>query len=590
MPPLTTAEPAVDLLATAGPAGGAGDGRGVGASLRRPLVLALGLALLAVVAYRGSLANGFVNLDDPEYVTENPVVRAGLTAAGLRWAATAIVVANWHPATLVSHMLDCQLYGLNPRGHHLTSLLLHVAATLLLFEFLRRTTGRPLPSAVVAALFAVHPTHVESVAWVAERKDVLCGVFWMATLAAYLHYGRRPGFGRYLLVAAAFALALAAKPMAVTLPLVLLLLDAWPFGRLRLGQAARDGDLAAGGERTTFLVPLILEKLPLLALSAAACVVTLRAQRGPLALDAATPWSLRLANALTSYAAYLGKTFYPVRLAVIYPFLPAVPAWRVVLAALLLAGITAGAVTWARRAPYLLVGWLWFLGTLVPVSGLVQVGAQRMADRYTYLPSIGLYLAVVWGLAGLAGGRPRLRAGLAAAALAAIVGLAWTTERQTRVWKNSITLFRHSLAVEDSYLAHADLADALVAARDRPGAYAEIHAALALQPRNPRGFAALGILLQSWGRPREAADALERSLALDPAAEVPRFVLAMALDDLGESERAIAELRTIVARDPRSLRAHIGLAALLEKRGEPDAASRERELAARAAARAAVQR
>ncbi len=297
MPPLTTAEPAVALLAATGPAGGAGDRRGIGASLRRPLVLALGLALLAVVAYRGSLGNGFVNLDDPEYVTENPIVRAGLTAAGLRWAATAIVVANWHPATLVSHMLDCQLYGLNPRGHHLTSLLLHVTATLLLFEFLRRTTGRPLPSAAVAALFAVHPTHVESVAWVAERKDVLCGVFWMATLAAYLHYGRRPGLGRYLLVAAAFALALAAKPMAVTLPLVLLLLDAWPLGRLRLGPAERDGDLAAG-ERRSFLVPLVLEKLPLLALSAAACVVTLRAQRGPLALDAATPWSLRLANAL----------------------------------------------------------------------------------------------------------------------------------------------------------------------------------------------------------------------------------------------------------------------------------------------------
>jgi tetratricopeptide (TPR) repeat protein len=571
-------------LPAAAPAGGAG-----AAALSRPLVLALALALLAVVAYRGALQNGFVNFDDPDYVTENPAVRAGLTGAGLRWAATAIVVANWHPLTLASHMLDCELYGLNPRGHHLTSLLLHAASTLLLFEFLRRSTGRPLPSAAVAALFAVHPTHVESVAWVAERKDVLCGFLWMATLAAYLRYARRPSIGRYLAVAALCAASLAAKPMAVTLPFVLLLMDVWPLGRLRIagggpgsGAGALPGIAGEAVGRPAGWRRLLGEKLPLLALATAVAAVTLVAQGEPLARDADTPWALRLANAVTSYAAYLGKTLYPAHLAVVYPFPRAIPASRVAAALALLAGLTALAAARARRAPYLAVGWLWFLGTLVPVLGLLQVGAQRMADRYTYLPSIGLYLAAVWGVAELApsaGHRPRLRAALGAAAVAAILLLTATTARQTRVWKDGATLFRHSLAVEESYLAHADLADALAAAGDRAGAYAEYRAALRLQPRNARAYAGLGIALQAWGRPREAAGCLRASLRLDPAAEVPRLVLAMALDDLGESEAAIVELAAVAARDPRSERAHLGLASLLAKRGRTAESRRELALA-----------
>jgi tetratricopeptide (TPR) repeat protein len=537
------------------------------APLARPLVLALALALLTVVAYQGCLRNGFVNFDDPDYVTENPAVRAGLTCAGLRWAATAVVSANWHPLTLASHMLDCELYGLDPRGHHLTSLLLHLGSVLLLFEFLRRSTARPLLSAAVAALFAVHPLHVESVAWVAERKDVLCGFLWMCTLAAYLHYGRRPALGRYLLVAGTYALSLAAKPMAVTLPFVLLLLDVWPFGRLPI--AAKDRTSA----RPRVLLPLLLEKAPLLALAAASAALTLHAQREALARDAAIPASLRLGNALTSYVEYLGKTLYPARLAVLYPFPPSLPLWKPLAAAAVLAAITVFVVRWVGRAPYLAVGWLWFVGTLVPVLGLLQVGAQRMADRYTYLPSIGLYLAIVWGLADLAREWPRRwRASLAAVGLGMILVLTWLTMQQTRVWKDSITLFRHSLAVEDSYLAHADLLDALVAAGDRPGAVAQARAALALQPRNPRAYAAFGIALQSWGRPEEAARFLRASLHLDPAAEVPRFVLAMALDDLGRRDEAIAELERIVQRHPLSAQAHLGLASLLEKRGDHAAA------------------
>ncbi len=602
-PPMSSASTAVSGgLGSNRSADAGGAGRATReAALSLPFLLALGLFLLTLVAYRGALDDGFVNYDDPDYVTESPAVRAGLTREGLRWAATAVVAANWHPLTLASHMLDCELFGLNPRGHHLTSLLLHAGTTLLLFEFLRRATGRPLPAAAVAALFAVHPTHVESVVWIAERKDVLCGFFWMAALAAYLRYVRRPGVGRFLAVAALYAAALAAKPMAVTLPCVLLLLDIWPLGRLRLAadggttalagivaqpaaqRAGLPGVLDSPAGQATPWRRLVFEKLPLFALAAGSAAATIATQRVALAADAASSWALRLATAATSYAAYLGKTLYPVRLAVLYPFLRSVPPGRLALALAILAAVTGFCLAMARRAPYLAVGWLWYLGTLVPVIGILQVGAQRMADRYLYLPSIGLYIAIVWaivwGLDKLARERPRARAALGACAVAVVAVLAVLTMRQTRVWRSSITLFRHSLSIEESYLAHADLADALNVAGDRAGAYVEYRAALRMQPMNPRAWAGLGISLQSWGRPREAVACLERSLALDPNAEVPRLVLAMALSNLGEDGRASAELSTLVARDPRSVHGHLGLAALLARRGRVEESRRELALA-----------
>ncbi|HVT58796.1 MAG TPA: tetratricopeptide repeat protein [Thermoanaerobaculia bacterium] len=541
------------------------------------LYLALGLALLTVIAFRGGLRNGFVNYDDPEYVTESAPVRAGLTAAGLRWAATAVVASNWHPVTLLSHMLDCQLYGLDPRGHHLTSLLLHLASTLLLFEFLRRATGRQLPSAAVAALFAVHPTHVESVAWIAERKDVLCGFFWMLTLVAYHHYVRRPTLWRYLAVALACALSLAAKPMAVTLPFVLLLLDYWPLGRLG---AVRAPSAASSAKR------LWIEKLPLVLLAAATAAVALETQRIPLAANAATPLPLRLANALTSYVAYLGKALYPVDLAVIYPlhfgFHGALPIGRTAAALALLLAISLAAA-WARRAPYLLVGWLWYLGTLVPVIGIVQAGRQAMADRYTYLPAIGIYLALAWGVADLAAHRrlsARWRAGLAAATVAVLALLTWASSRQTAVWADSITLFRHALAVEESYPAHANLADALAAAGDRAAAAAHFRAALALEPANSKAYAGLGGAQRAWGEPAAALATLRAGLVLDPASETMRITLAAALDDLGRDDEAIAELERAARDHPRSARAHHGLAALYERRGGlADLADLDRALA-----------
>jgi hypothetical protein len=431
---------------------------------RLPLLLGAALALLTLAVWLPALRNGFVNLDDPYYVTANPQVLRGITRAGIAWATTAKVASNWHPLTMLSHMLDCQLYGLEPAGHHATSLLLHLANVLLLFETLRRMTGAAGRSAAVAALFALHPTHVESVAWIAERKDVLSALFWILAMGAWARYARGPSIGRYLPVVFSMILGLMAKPMVVTLPFALLLLDAWPLDRLHLGWKR-----------------LVLEKLPLLALSAASSLITLHYQQASLAPLDVAPWSLRAANALVSYAAYLGKLFLPTHLAVFYPIALSIPAWKAAGAALLLAAVTALAVWRARREPWLLTGWLWFLGTLVPVIGLVQVGRQAMADRYTYIPSIGLFLAVVWSVAGL--GR-RHRAALATTAGIVILALAAITRVQVGYWSDSATLFRHALAATgDNYLAHIGLGKALMGERDCEGAAEQFRAALARYPR-----------------------------------------------------------------------------------------------------------
>jgi protein O-mannosyl-transferase len=576
---------------------------------RLALYLPLGLCLLTLAAFLPVLRNGFVNFDDPQYVYANPHVRQGLSAAGLRWALTNQVAGHWHPLTLVSHMLDVQLYGLNPAGHHLTSLLLHLANVLLLFAVLHRMTGRPLRSAVVAALFAVHPLRVESVAWVAGRKDLLSGLFWMLALAAYLRYVRAPSAGRYLLVAAAFAASLTAKATAVTLPAVLLLLDFWPLDRWR-GQPE---DISR--QRALWLAA---EKLPLFGLSAAAGIIAVRVAAGPVASGATAPLAMRAANALTSYVAYLGKTLDPRRLAVFYPF-EAVPAGRAVAAALALAAITALATLGAlaapaatatpvapaplappaspaarapRRAPYVLVGWLWYLVTLAPVIGVVQAGWQGMADRYTYLPSIGLFLAAVWGAADLAGlaarWRPlrRLRRGAwlvrgtaAAAAALVLLGLTAVTRRQCGTWVDTFTLFGHALQVEESYVAHTNVAEELRARGDRAASLAHYRAAVRLAPRSPQAHAALGNALRAWGQPAAALQPLRAALALDPTDERARLILAMALDDLGRPDFAIVELRRVLAYHADSIAAHQGLADLLQRAGDAAEAAAQRRQA-----------
>jgi len=454
--------------------------------------LGLSLALLTLATYLPVLAHGFIRFDDPLYVTRNPHVQAGLSWEGIAWAFSANVASNWHPLTLLSHMLDCELFGMDPLGHHLTSLLLHTASVVLLFEALRRMTGCAWRSAVVAALFAVHPTHVESVAWIAERKDVLSGFFWMLTLLAWVCYVRQPSPKRYAAVVLALAAGLLSKPMVVTLPFVLLLLDVWPLRRkIR-----------------------VKEKLPLFALAAASCVATVIAQSGAIGLASRFPLRLRLANAVLSYVSYLGKTVLPTRLAVFYPMPGEFPDWKVAGAVLLLAVLTV--LAW-KAGRYFTVGWLWFLGTLVPVIGIVQVGGQGMADRYTYLPTIGLFLIAAWGL-------PRRARWIVPGV---VLALAIDTRLQLRHWEDSESLFQHAAAVtERNFIAHLNLAQIYAERGERGPALEHFRTTLEIRPGMWQAQASLGNTLRRWGRPDKALPHLRNAVRLRP--HDPRLRRALA--------------------------------------------------------------
>ncbi|MES1254078.1 MAG: hypothetical protein ABUS56_00605, partial [Acidobacteriota bacterium] len=402
-------------------------------------VLALTVAVYAPVAH-----HQFLSWDDPQYVTDNPYVRGGLSWASARWAFTTAYASNWHPLTWLSHMADVEWYGVAPGPAHLTNLALHMGTTAVLFVVLAQMTGAAGPSAVVAALFAVHPLHVESVAWVAERKDVLSTLLWSLTLWAYLGAVRRPSFARSLGVAAVFLLALLAKPMVLTLPFVLLLLDVWPLGRFTF---APEGKQGRGRARTAFA--LVREKTMLFALAGASAAATYVAQRrgGAVADIELLPFGTRVANAVVSYAAYLRQTIWPTGLAAFYPYARPISVPLVVGSGVALACATVIAAREARRRPYLLVGWLWYLGTLVPVIGLVHVGSQARADRYTYVPLIGIFVAVVWLARDVANSRPRWRPWLVSAAVVAIGACAVVARMQVMYWADSLSLWQHSAEV-----------------------------------------------------------------------------------------------------------------------------------------------
>lgn len=539
--------------------------------IRRPLLLGLGLVLLTLIVYQPVSTYGFVNFDDGLYVTGNRHVQQGLTWQGFLWAWQANVASNWHPLTLLSHMLDCELFGLDARGHHLTNLLLHLANVWLLFEILRRMTRASAwavaASAFVAVLFGIHPTHVESVAWIAERKDVLSGFFFLLTLGAWHRWVQAKTLRSYLLVLLFFACGLLSKPMVVTLPCVLLLLDVWPLGRLRAGEIRSTRELWAD------LRPLLVEKVPLLVLSAASSAVTVFTQQGSLATLAAVSAGRRLGNALVSYVVYLGKTLWPAKLAAFYPLPAAVPLWKTLAAGALLAAITALAVWRLRRQPWLAVGWLWFLGMLVPVIGLVQVGRQAMADRYTYLPSIGLFLAVVWGTAELVSRWRLPRMAVAGGALAVIAALAVAAHAQVETWKDSLTLFRHAIAVtRNNYLAHLNVAVELSRRGEQEEALLHFREVLRLQPNLADAHAALATGFRRWGRPAEALPYAQRAVQLKPERAHFHHTLAMILEDLGRKDEAIAELRIAMERNPRLADARYGLGLLLQEKGRTDEA------------------
>ncbi len=529
---------------------------------RRRLAIALALAAAAVTLYLPVLGHEFVNYDDDHYITDNPALRLGLSRAGIAWAFTATHGANWFPLTWLSWLLDYEVHGLDPEGFHLTNLLLHALSAALLFLVLARMTGAPGRSAFVAGVLALHPLHVESVAWAAERKDVLSGLFWVLTMGAYARYVERPSAGRYLMVALCLALGLMAKPMLVTLPLVLLLLDFWPLGRLR----SEDGRLDHAR-----VAPLLLEKAPLLALAALSSVVTVLVQRSAGAVQTFERYSLgtRVANALVAYVRYIRKALWPADLAVYYPQPgDALPAWPAVLAGLALAGISFVAVRAWRRRPYLAVGWFWFLGTMVPVIGLVQVGEQAMADRYAYLPLIGLSIAVAWSVAEAAPLRRRPAAG-ATLAVAALVLLAATASAQVRVWHDSVTLFEHALRLtRENAVAHLNLGAALLNRGQLDEATRHLAEAVRIHPASAEGHGALGEALGRQGRTDEAIEHLRTALRLEPRLGRTHNSLGKALADRGELDQALVHFREAVALDPANAEAHNNLGGGLARQGK----------------------
>jgi protein O-mannosyl-transferase len=538
------------------------------------LAVCAGLLVLTAIVFGATVRHGFVNYDDEQYVVENPQVARGLTVEGLRWAFTRSHASNWHPLTWLSHMADVALYGVtHPGGHHLTSVLLHAATAVILFLVLLKATGALWPSALVSALFAVHPLHVESVAWVAERKDVLSGLFFVLTLAAYVGYVRRPSISRYLLVAGFFTLGLLSKPMLVTLPFVLLLLDYWPLERF---SNATTSNASPGGNkgRVAVVKRLVMEKLPLFAVAVASAVVTYAVQESARGSMSHLTAVSRVANALDSYAAYLWKFVYPVQLAVFYPHPgDALPFWRIVAACLVLGVISAAALAWRQQHPYLLVGWLWYLGMLVPVIGFVQVGSQAMADRYTYLTQIGLYIAVAWGavhVVGTSSLRHRMCGVISCVVVVILSAGAW---RQVSYWKDSETLWTHALAVTSrNHEAHNHLARALAERGEIDAAVTHYRQALEIRPDLVEAHNNLGNVLAARGDNAAAVAHYRTALNIKPDYVEARNNLGLALADEGQLDAAITEYRRALALDPDAAAAHYNLGNALAARDEIDAA------------------
>jgi hypothetical protein len=517
--------------------------RSAAASATVRYVAILTLVVVTTAAYLQITRNEFILFDDDQYVTENIHVLDGLTFESVRWALTTGHAANWHPVTWLSHMADIEVFGLNPAGHHLTSLLLHIFNSVLVCLVLERLTGVFWPGACVAALFALHPLHVESVAWVAERKDLLSAFFWFLTMGAYAFYVEYPTRGRYAAVVAFFVFGLLSKPMVVTLPVVLLLLDYWPLGRL--GSEA--------GRRPSKALALLLEKWPLLLLAVLSGVVTFCAQQsaGTVSSLEKTPLSARIANASVSYIEYIRKTFWPLHLAVFYPHpRMGIPAWQVLAAASAILGVTLYVIAKAERRPYLAVGWLWYLVTLVPVIGLVQVGSQSRADRYTYIPLIGVFIMMAWGAAdALERCRyPRLFAALAAPVL---IALSWATAEQVRYWKTGEILLRRTIEVtRNNWLAHNNLGVIL----ERKGEWAEARShfeqALTMRPTYAVAHYNLGEALRKEGRLEEAIREYEAALRERPSHGRSHLGLGLALSAAGRIEEAIQQYEMVLRADP----------------------------------------
>jgi len=515
---------------------------------QRHILFLISAALVAAIAiaYEPVRHNGFVSCDDYAYITENPNVTGGITHDSVIWAFTKTYASNWHPLTWLSHMADCEIYGLNPAGHHITSVLIHIANSLLLFWVLRKMTDATWRSAFVAAAFALHPLHVESVAWVAERKDVLSGLFWMLTMAAYVRYAERPSIQRYLLVLLAFVMGLMSKPMVVTLPFVLLLLDYWPLERLNWGRPPA-GKIVPLGR-------LLVEKVPLLLLSAILSVITFVVQQGGGAVIALEkiPLAYRIANMFASYIRYIGKTIWPSGLAVLYPHPHINPSGAgAVVYALLFVLITVISIDIFRRRKYIAVGWLWYVGTLVPVAGLVQVGSQGMADRYTYIPMVGLLIVAAWAAKDLVANRPRWRIVAASLAVVVLASAVILTRMQVKHWQNSITLFEYALKVtENNAGAETSYGGALAEGGRFDEAELHLSNAVRLNPTAPKAHNHLGNVLLNEGKLNEAIEHFNKALRITPDQAAVYVNLSIAYTKLGKYEPAIQNWTRAVELEP----------------------------------------
>jgi protein O-mannosyl-transferase len=568
---------------------------------RHTLLICLFLAITVIAIYWQVHNHDFVGFDDNEYIMENRHVLTGLTSGNVVWAFTTFHAGNWHPLTWISHMVDCQLFGLKPGLHHLVNLFFHMANAILLFLIFRRMTNALWQSAFVAAVFAIHPLHVESVAWVAERKDVLSTFFWMLAMGAYAFYVEKRKVKRYLLTFFFFALGLMAKPMLITLPFVLLLLDYWPLSRLTIGKSSVNertqsekslNTCSKKKERGRYtkkaehenktekqtrqgprMVQVILEKVPFFVLSLASSIVTYVAQQkgGAVGSLQSYPLSARIANALVSYCGYIGKMVWPENLAVLYPHPGMLPTWQVIGAVLILGLTTFLIIRAVKRYPYLTTGWLWYLGTLVPVIGLVQVGAQALADRYTYIPIIGVSIMVAWGVPELLKKWRHRNTALAAMAVITLSILSYATWGQVQYWQNSITLFKHTVErTTNNPIMQNNLGNSLEDEGRLDEAITHYAEAVRINPDLADSYNNMGLALTKRGSANEAIPNFLKAIKINPNHAAAHYNLGTLLASQGKLEEAIHHFRECIRIKPDHAKAYnnLGNALLLERRIE----------------------
>ena len=531
---------------------------------RREIIICICLIAASLVAYWQITNHEFINYDDGLYITENSHVQAGLTFKSIKWAFTTCHASNWHPLTWLSHMLDYELYGLNPMGHHWMNLQIHLINTLLLFFILQYMTGAIWKSAFVAALFALHPLHVESVAWVAERKDVLSTFFGMLTILAYIRYVIKRNLFRYFLVFISLSLGLMAKPMLVTMPFVLLLLDLWPLKRLNLPL-----NQPAGSQNSNF-IPLILEKIPFLVPVAISSILTLVAQHSSaLKTLESFPLQTRVANALISYINYIVKTLWPLHLSVFYPHPENLPAWQIIGATLLIAVAIFLSIHRLKKYPYIIVGLLWFFITLFPVIGIIQVGDQAMADRYTYIPLIGIFIILAWGGPDLLKKWTNKRIVPAILAISILLLLTMQSFLQTTHWKNSITLFENSIKVtENNWLAHNNLGIALFSEGKFDKAIYHYKKALNIRPDTVCAIKNLGVAMFDKGNLKVAFQYFNKAIVINPEDFDAYYKIGRILEKQGKFNEAIRYFTEVIRINPGYAPAYNEIGIILAQKGK----------------------